>query len=138
VVGGGREGPVIIPHPDDDDVGHLLNNVGSTNVNNDNSNNAPLPPLRRTVTPCGGKGAGTMTVPDDIMMVAVASKDAVATNATNTVGHRGACNLHVAADDMGGFMIMCLILFDCRVGSGCDGGLDGGEGAGRRRTIAQQ
>ena len=75
---------------------------------------------------------------DDDAMVAAASRDAVATNATSAVGHWGARYLRAAADGMGGFMIMCLVLFDCRVGSGRDGGLDGGGGAGRRRTIVQR
>jgi hypothetical protein len=75
---------------------------------------------------------------DDDAMVAAASRDAVvATNATSAVGRRGARDLRAAADGMDGFMIMCLVLFDRRVGSGRDGGLDGGGGAGRWRTIVQ-
>jgi hypothetical protein len=79
-----------------------------------------------------------MTVPDDYATAAAASRDMVTTNATSTVGRWGSRDLRVAADGMGGFMIMCLISFDCRVGSGCDRGLDGGGGAGRQRTIVQQ
>ena len=40
--------------------------------------------------------AGTTMVPDDNVMAAAASRDAVvtnATNATNTIGPRGACDL---------------------------------------------
>ncbi len=77
-------------------------------------------------------------VPDGNAMAAVASRDAVATNATSAAGRRGARNLRVAADGMGEFMIMCLFLFDCRVGLGCDGGLDGGGGAGRQQTTVQR
>jgi hypothetical protein len=76
-------------------------------------------------------------VPDDDAMAGAASRDAVATNATSTVDCRGARDLRAAADGMGGFMIMCLVLFDHRVGSGHDRGLDGGRGAGWRRTIMQ-
>jgi hypothetical protein len=72
------------------------------------------------------------TVPDDNVMAAAASKDAVATNAMSAVSHRGARDLHAAADGMGGFILMCLGLFDRRAGSGRDGGLDGGGEAGRR------
>ncbi len=77
-------------------------------------------------------------VPDNNATAAAASRDPVATNATSAVGCRGAHDLRAVADGMGGFMIMCLISFDCRVGSGCDGGLDGGGGAGRQRTIVQR
>jgi hypothetical protein len=56
------------------------------------------------------------TVPDDNVTAAAASRDAVATNATNPVGRLGARDLRAAADDMGGFMIMCLVSFDRRVG----------------------
>jgi hypothetical protein len=77
-------------------------------------------------------------VPDNNAMVVAASRDAVTTNATSAVGCQGARNLRAAADGMGGFMIMCLVLFDRRVGSGCDRGLDGGGGAGRQRTIMQR
>jgi hypothetical protein len=77
-------------------------------------------------------------VPDDNATAAAASRDVVATNVTSAIGCWGARDLHVAADGMGGFMIMCLVSFDRRVGSGRDGGLDGGGGAGRRRTIVQR
>ncbi len=56
-----------------------------------------------------------MTVPDNDATAAAASRDVVATNATSAVGRRGACNLCAVADGMGGFMIMCLVLFDHRV-----------------------
>jgi hypothetical protein len=130
MAGGGRGGPILIPHPDND-------NAGSTNANNNNDAPSP-PPENDGNAPRGGGGNGTTTVPDDNAMAAAASRDAVLTNATSTVGHRGAPNLHAAADGMGGFMIMCLILFDRRVGSGRDGGLDEGGGAGRRWIIVQQ
>ncbi len=77
-------------------------------------------------------------MPDNDATAAAASRDAVATNATSTVGRRGARDLHAAADGMGGFMIMCLVSFDCRVGLGRDVGLDGGGGAGRWQTIVQR
>ncbi len=128
MAGGGRGGPVVIPHPDND-------NAGSTNANNDN--NAPPPPQKNDGNAPRGEGNGTTTVPDDNAMAAAASRGAVATNATSTVGCWGVRDLRVAAAGMGGFMIMCLILFDRRVGPGNDGGLDGGGGAGRRRTIVQ-
>ncbi len=78
-------------------------------------------------------------VPNDNAAVAAASRDAVATNATSAIGFWGAHDLRAAADGMGEFMIMCLILwFDRRVGSGHEGGLDGGGDAGRRQTIVQR
>ncbi len=77
-------------------------------------------------------------MPDDDAMAAAASRDAVATNATSTVSCWGARNLRAMADGMGGFMIMCPVLFDCRVGLGYDRGLNGGGGAGQRRTIVQR
>ncbi len=77
------------------------------------------------------------TVPDDNAMAAAVIRDTVATNATSAVGHWGARDLRAAADSMGGFMIMCLISFDCRVGLDRDGGLDGGGGAGRQQIIVQ-
>ncbi len=77
------------------------------------------------------------TVPDGNATAAAASRDAVAMNATSAVDCRGARDLRAAVDDMDGFMIMCLISFDRRVGSGCDGGLDGGGGARWQRTIVQ-
>jgi hypothetical protein len=112
------------------------NNAGSTNANN--NNNAPPPPPENDGNAPWGEGNGTTTVPDDNVTAAAASRDAVTTKVTSAVGHWGAGNLHTAADGMGGFMIMCLVLFDCRVWSGHDGGLDGGGGTGRRRTIVQQ
>jgi hypothetical protein len=69
-------------------------------------------------TPCGGKGAGTTTVPDDDRTTAAASRDAVATNAMITVSCWGARDLRAVADGMDGFMITCLVLFDCQVGLG--------------------
>jgi hypothetical protein len=76
-------------------------------------------------------------VPNNDAMAAAASRDTVATNVTSAVGHRGARNLCAAADGMGRFMITCHVSFDCRVGLGRDGGLDGGGGAGRWQTIVQ-
>jgi hypothetical protein len=35
MAGGGRGGPVVFPHPDDDDAGRLLDDVGSKNTNDD-------------------------------------------------------------------------------------------------------
>jgi hypothetical protein len=55
-----------------------------------------------------------MTVPDDDVTAAKVSRDAVVTNATNAVGHWGARDLRAVADDMGWFMIMCLVSFDHR------------------------
>ncbi len=54
------------------------------------------------------------TVPDNDVTAAVVSRDAVATNTANAVGRRGPCNLRAAVDDMGGFMIICLISYDRR------------------------
>jgi hypothetical protein len=125
MAGGGRGGPVVIPHPDDD-------NAGSTNANDDDD--ALSPPPENDGDAPRGEGDGTTTVPDDDATAAAASRDAVATNATSAVGRRGARDLRAAADGMGGFMIMYLVSFDRRVGSDCDGGLDGG----RRRTIVQR
>jgi hypothetical protein len=113
---GGQGGPVVITHPDDDDA-------GSTNANNDD--NAPPPPPKNNGDAPRGEGDRTKTVPDDDAMAVAASRDAVVTNATSAVGRRGARDLRAAADGMGGFMIMCLVSFDRRVGSGRDGGLDG-------------
>ncbi len=128
MAGGGRGGGVVIPHPDDDDA-------DSTNANADD--NAPPPPPQNDGDALRGEGDGTTTVPDDDATAAAASRDAVATNMTSAVGCRAAHNLRAAADGMGGFMIMCLISFDGRVGSSCDGDLAGDGGAGRRRTIVQ-
>ncbi len=85
-----------------------------------------------------GEGDRTTTVPEDDAMAVAASRDRVARNVTSVVGCRGARDLRAAADGMGGFMIMCLVLFDRRVRSGRDGGLDGGRGAGKRWTIMQR
>jgi hypothetical protein len=103
-----------------------------------NDDDAPLPPPNNDGDAPWGEGDGTTMVPDNDATAAEASRDAVATNAMSAVGHRGARNLRVTAEGMGGFMIMCLISFDPMVGSGRDGGLDGGGGAGRRRTIVQR
>ena len=58
----------------------------------------PRPPPKTTVTPRGGRGAGTTTVPDDDVTAAAASRDAVATNATNAIGPRGARDLRAGAE----------------------------------------
>ncbi len=129
MVGGGRGGPIVIPHPDKDDA-------RSTNTND--NDDAPPPPPENDGNAPREEGDGTTTLPDDDAMAAAGSRDAVATNRTSAVGCREVRNLHAAADGMGGFMIMCLVLFDRRVGSGHDGGLDGGGGAGWRRTIVQR
>ena len=53
------------------------------------------------VTPRGGRGAWTTTVPDDDVTAAAASRDAVATNttnATNAIGPRGAHDLRATAE----------------------------------------
>jgi hypothetical protein len=97
----------------------------------------PAPPENDGNSP-RGEGDGTMTVPEDDATAAAASRDTVATNAISAIGHRGVRDLRAAADGMGGLMIMCLVSFDHRVGAGRDGGLDGGGGAGRWRTIVQQ
>ncbi len=55
---------------------------------------------------------------DDDVTTAAASGDAVMTNATITVGRWGARDLCAAADGMDWIMIMCLVSFDRRVGSG--------------------
>jgi hypothetical protein len=129
MAGGGWGGPVIIPHPNNNDA-------RSTNAND--KDDAPPPPPQKTMAmPHGGRAMGSQWCRDNDAMAAAASRDAVAANAMSMVGCWGARNLCAAADGMGGFMIMCLVLFDCRVGLGHDGGLDGGRGAGRRRTIRQ-
>jgi hypothetical protein len=54
-----------------------------------------------TVTPRGGRGAGTTTVPDNNLTAAAVSRDAVATNATNAknaIGPRGARDLCAGAE----------------------------------------
>jgi hypothetical protein len=114
MAGGGQGGPVVISHPDDNNAGRLLNNTGSTNANKDNNDDASPapPPPKTTAMPHGGKGAGMTTVPDNDVTAVVVSRDAVAKNTTNAVSCRGARDLCAAADDMGGFMIMCLVLCD--------------------------
>ena len=101
MVGGGRGGPVVFPHPDDDDAGRLLDNVGSTNTNDDNNDDTPPPPPENDCdAPRGeegrdGDGAGRRR--DGV----AASRDAVATNAknaTNEIGSRRARNLRAAAE----------------------------------------
>ena len=101
MAGGGRGGPAVFPQPDDDDAGHLLDNVGSMNVNDNDNDDTPPPPLKTVAMPRGGRGARTTMVPDDDVTAAVASSNAVATNtmnATNAIGPRGARNLHGAAE----------------------------------------
>ncbi len=44
MAGGGRGGPVVFPHPDDDNAGRLLDNVGSKNANDDDNDDTPSPP----------------------------------------------------------------------------------------------
>jgi len=87
MAGGGRGGPVVFPHPDDDNTEHLLDDMGSTNVNDDDNNDIPPAP------PHQGRGARTTTVP-----AAAASRDAVATIATTAIVPRGARDLHAAAE----------------------------------------
>jgi hypothetical protein len=111
MAGGGRGGPVVIPHPDEDDA-------RSTNANN--NVNAPLLPPKNNGNALQGEGNGMTTVPDNNVTAVVASRDAVATNLTSAVGCWGARDLHAAADGMGEFMIMCLVLFDRRVRLGRD------------------
>jgi hypothetical protein len=97
MAGGGRGGPVIIPHPNDNDA-------GSTNAND--NNNAPPPPQKNDGNAPRGEGDRKTTVPDNDVTAAAASRDVVETNATSAVGRRGARNLRAAADGMGGFMII--------------------------------
>ena len=99
--GGGRGGPAIFPHPDDDDARCLLDGVGSTNTNDDKTTTPPHPPPKTMATPRGGRGAGTTTVPDDDVTAVAASRDTVATNATNAtneIGPRGARDLRAAVE----------------------------------------
>jgi hypothetical protein len=56
---------VVFPHPNDDNAGRLLDKVGSTNANDDDNDDTPRPPPKTTATPRGGRGAGTTPVPDD-------------------------------------------------------------------------
>ena len=44
MTGGGRVGPVVIPHPDNDDARRLLGDVGSMNANNDDNDDTPPAP----------------------------------------------------------------------------------------------
>ena len=43
MTGCGRGGPVVFPHPDDNNAGHLLDDVGRANVNDDDNNGTPPP-----------------------------------------------------------------------------------------------
>jgi hypothetical protein len=86
------------PHPDGKKSGRLLDDVGGTNANEDDNDDTPPPPPKTTATPRGGRGAGKTTVPDDDVTAAAASRDAVATNATNAIGPRGARDLHAGAE----------------------------------------
>ena len=57
MVGGGRGGPVVFPHPDDDnDAGRLLDKVGSTNKNDDDNNDTPSHPPKNDVDAPWGEG----------------------------------------------------------------------------------
>ncbi len=44
MAGGGRGRHVVFPHPDDEEAGRLLDNVGSTNVNDEDNDDTPPPP----------------------------------------------------------------------------------------------
>ena len=59
---------------------------------------APRHPPKTTVTPRRWRGAGMTTVPDDDVTAAAVSRDAVATNATNVIGPRGARDLRAGAE----------------------------------------
>ena len=56
MVGGGRGGPVVFPHPDDDDAGRLLDDVGSTNANGDDNDHTPPSPLKNNDNAPRGEG----------------------------------------------------------------------------------
>ena len=56
MAGGGRGGPVVFPHPDDDDAGRLLDNVGSTNANEGDNDDTPLPPPKNNGDAPRGEG----------------------------------------------------------------------------------
>jgi len=58
MAGGGRGGPVVFPHPDDDDTGRLLDDVGSMNANDDDNDDTPPPPPKTAAMPRGGRGRG--------------------------------------------------------------------------------
>ncbi len=93
MAGGGRGGHVVFPHPDNEEAGRLLDDMGSTNANDDDNDDTPLPH--------GGRGAGTTMVPDDNVTAAAASRGTVATNATNAtnwIGPRGARDLCAGAE----------------------------------------
>ena len=101
MTGGGRGGPVLFPHPDDDDAGLLLDDVESTNANDNDNDKPPPPPPKTKATPHGGRGAGTTMVPDDNVTAAAVSSYAVATNATNAtnaIGPQGTRDLRAAAE----------------------------------------
>ena len=55
MVGGGWGGPVVFPHPDDDNTGRLLDDMGSTNANehDDNDDTPPPPPENDGYAPRG-------------------------------------------------------------------------------------
>jgi len=44
MAGGGRGGHVVFPHPDDEEAGRLLDDVGSTNANDHDNNYTPPAP----------------------------------------------------------------------------------------------
>ena len=101
MAGSGRGGHILFLHFDNDNAGCLLDDMGSTNVNDDDNNNTPPPTPKTAVSPRGGTGVRTMTVPGDDVTAAVASRDAVATNATNAtnaIGPRRARDLRVGAE----------------------------------------
>ena len=96
MAGGGRGGHVIFPHPDDEEAGHLLDDVGSTNANDDDIDDTPPPPPKNDGDAPRREGGR-----DDDAAVKLASRDAVATNATNAknaIGPRGARDLCAGAE----------------------------------------
>ncbi len=76
MAGGGRGGPVVIPHPDNDDI-------GSTNAND--NDDTPSPPQKNNGDIPRGEGNGTTMVPDNDAMAAAASIGTVATKAMRSV-----------------------------------------------------
>ena len=56
MAGGGRGGPVVFPHPDEDNAGHLLDDVGSKNANDDDNGDTPAPPENNGIAPWGEGG----------------------------------------------------------------------------------
>ena len=93
MAGGGRGGHVIFPHPDNEEAGRHLDDMGSTNANDDDNDDTPLPR--------GGRGGGTTMVPDDNVTAAAVSRGTVATNATNAtnwIGPWGARDLRAGAE----------------------------------------